>query len=63
VDDIANTLWAGYTKVIDADLSKYFDTIPHAKLMVVVAGRIVDGSVLHLIKESSRNKFTHMKEQ
>ena len=24
VDDIANTLWAGYTQVIDADLSKYF---------------------------------------
>jgi len=51
VDDIANTLWAGYTKVIDADLSKYFDTIPHAKLMVVVAERIVDGSILHLIKQ------------
>lgn len=51
VDDIANTLWAGYTQVIDADLSKYFDTIPHAKLMVVVAERIVDGGVLHLIKQ------------
>jgi RNA-directed DNA polymerase len=51
VDDIANTLWAGYTKVIDADLSKYFDTIPHTKLMAVVAERIVDGSILHLIKQ------------
>lgn len=50
VDDIANTLWAGYTQVIDADLSKYFDSIPHAKLMSVVAERIVDGGVLHLIK-------------
>ena len=49
VDDIANTLWAGYTQVIDADLSKYFDSIPHAKLMAVVAERIVDGSILHLI--------------
>jgi len=51
VDDIANTLWAGYTQVIDADLSKYFDSIPHAKLMAVVAERIVDGAILHLIKQ------------
>ena len=50
MDDIANTLWAGYTQVIDADLSKYFDSIPHAKLMNVVAERIVDGGILHLIK-------------
>jgi len=51
VDDIANTLWAGYTQVIDADLSKYFDSIPHAKLLSVVAERIVDGGILHLIKQ------------
>jgi RNA-directed DNA polymerase len=43
MDDIANTLWAGYTPVIDADLSKYFDSIPHTKLLAVVAERIVDG--------------------
>ncbi len=51
VDDIANTLWAGYTQVIDADLSKYFDSIPHAKLMAVVAERIVDGGILAIIKQ------------
>jgi RNA-directed DNA polymerase len=51
VDDIANTLWAGYTQVIDADLSKYFDSIPHAKLLAVVAERIVDGGILRLIKQ------------
>jgi RNA-directed DNA polymerase len=51
VDDIADTLWAGYTHVIDADLSKYFDSIPHAKLMAVVAEHIVDGGILHLIKQ------------
>lgn len=51
VDDINNALWAGYTQVIDADLSKYFDSIPHAKLMAVVAERIVDGGILALIKQ------------
>ena len=51
IDDIANTLWAGYTRVIDADLSKYFDSIPHAKLLAVVAERIVDGGILALIKQ------------
>ena len=51
VDDIANTLWAGYTQVIDADLSKYFDSIPHATLLAVVAERIVDGGILHLITQ------------
>lgn len=40
----------GYTDVVDADLSKYFDTIPHAELMQCVARRIVDGRMLHLIK-------------
>lgn len=51
VDDIANALWAGYTNVIDADLSKYFDSIPHTKLLAVVAERVVDGGILHLIKQ------------
>jgi len=51
VDDIAKTLWAGYTHVIDADLSNYFDSIPHAKLLAVVAERIVDGGILRLIKQ------------
>ena len=51
VDDVANTLHKGYSHVIDADLSKYFDTIPHAKLLAVVAERIADGGILHLIKQ------------
>jgi len=50
VDDVAYSLNKGYTEVIDADLSKYFDTIPHAKLMAVVAERICDGAILHLIQ-------------
>src|SRR5438067_8152797 len=40
----------GYTDVVDADLSKYFDTIPHSELMQCVARRIVDRQMLHLIK-------------
>jgi len=43
-------LCAGYTEVVDADLSKYFDTIPHRALMQSVARRIVDQEVLRLIK-------------
>ncbi len=43
-------LCAGYTEVVDADLSKYFDTIPHRELMQCVARRIVDREVLRLLK-------------
>ncbi len=43
-------LCAGYTEVVDADLSKYFDTIPHRDLMQSVARRIVDREVLRLLK-------------
>jgi RNA-directed DNA polymerase len=50
VDDVAHTLRKGYSEVIDADLSEYFDTIPHDKLMTMVAERISDGSMLHLIQ-------------
>src|SRR5665647_2090703 len=50
VDDVAYSMNTGYTEVIDADLSKYFDTIPHANLMAVVAERISDGEMLRIIK-------------
>lgn len=50
VDDVTYALNTGYTEVIDADLSKYFDTIPHSRLMDVVAERICDGAMLHLIQ-------------
>ena len=40
----------GHTDVVDADLSKYFDTIPHDQLMQSVARRIADGDILKLIK-------------
>jgi len=43
-------LHEGYTDVVDADLSKYLDTIPHSELLQCVARRIVDRHMLHLIK-------------
>jgi RNA-directed DNA polymerase len=43
-------LRAGYTDVVDADLSKYFDTIPHGELLECVARRVSDKHVLALVK-------------
>ena len=40
---------SGYSEVVDADLSSYFDTIPHRELLLCVARRVVDRRVLHLI--------------
>jgi len=40
----------GHTEVVDADLSGYFDGIPHAELMKSVARRVSDRHLLHLIK-------------
>jgi len=50
VQDVTEHLLKGKTDVIDADISKYFDTIPHDKLMQQVAKRIVDKNILKLIK-------------
>ena len=50
IQKVDELLHQGYTDIVDADLSKYFDTIPHSELMQCVARRIVDRQMLHLIK-------------
>ena len=50
VQAVHKLLTAGYTEVVDADLSGYFDSIPHAELMQCVARRVSDKAMLHLIK-------------
>jgi len=50
IREIRSNLKEYKTTIYDADLSKYFDTIPHDKLMIALKERISDPRVLHLIK-------------
>lgn len=50
IDAIRTALLSGRREVVDADLSGYFDTIPHGALMRLVKGRVSDGSILKIIK-------------
>jgi len=50
VREVHRLICEGYTDVVDADLSKYFDNIPHSELLQSVARRIADGRMLHLLK-------------
>src|SRR5438270_8876560 len=50
VKAVHRLLCQGFTDVVDADLSKYFDSIPHDALLRSVAARIVDRHILRLIK-------------
>jgi RNA-directed DNA polymerase len=50
VRKVERLLRTGYTEVVDADLSGYFDSIPHAELLKSVARRLSDSRVLRLIK-------------
>jgi group II intron reverse transcriptase/maturase len=47
VHELVNT---GYRHIVDADLSGYFDSIPHPELLKSVARRVSDGRLLALIK-------------
>src|SRR5690348_13323394 len=50
VRSVHKLISTGHREVVDADLSSYFDTIPHIELLRSVARRVVDGAMLHLIK-------------
>ena len=50
VRKVHSLLNTGHTEVVDADLSAYFDSVPHSELMKSVARRVSDRHVLHLIK-------------
>jgi RNA-directed DNA polymerase len=50
LEAIRQHLQAGYREVYDADLQGYFDSIPHDKLLACVRMRVVDRSVLRLIR-------------
>ena len=50
VKEVHRLICRGYSDVVDADLSRYFDSIPHDELLKSVARRIVDRHVLRLIK-------------
>ena len=50
VRTVHNAIEEGRTEIVDADLSRYFDSIPHLELMQCVARRISDRKMLHLIK-------------
>jgi RNA-directed DNA polymerase len=50
VKEVRSALLRGESQVVDADLSKYFDTIPHRELMRSIARRISDRKMLRLVK-------------
>lgn len=50
IEQVGTLLRRGHTEVVDADLSGYFDSIPHAELVKSVARRVSDGRMLRLIK-------------
>jgi RNA-directed DNA polymerase len=63
LEKIREELRAGKCEIYDADLEGYFDSIPHEKLMACVRMRVIDGSVLRLIRQWLRAPVQEENEQ
>jgi RNA-directed DNA polymerase len=50
ITEIKSNLYHGYAYVLDADISAYFDSIPHDNLMKLLENKITDGSILNVLK-------------
>lgn len=62
MDEVSRQIRKGRTEVIDADITKYFDSISHDRLMELVAKRIVDKNILKLIKMWLKTPVTEERE-
>jgi len=51
VEEVAHSLARGYTQVLDADLTAYFDSIPHDRLLAAVARRVSDRRIIRLLRQ------------
>ena len=54
-EDLYDRAWG----VVEIDFQAYFDSIPHDKLLTLIAGRVADGSVLKLIKQTLKVGMLH----
>lgn len=51
MEELRTALAWGYTQVLDADLTAYFDSIPHDQLLAAVARRVADRHILRLLRD------------
>lgn len=59
IRQIKQNIYEGYKFVYDADLAKYFDTIPHDKLLILLKERVADSGILSLVMQWLRAPVEH----